>query len=290
MKFKRKKTALVLSIIMVILLLPMEASAFNQKESNALLPQEDYTYGENMFITETRSSPPDMYIGTPYQESSMDGFVEYTDNDGSRYMMRVRHIKLQQIDVGPIVNSTHVISVPRGMTYSTSETKTIQKSYTSSWNVGANFGINLIKWLDIKVNTQYTSTNSETTTFAVQQGQSYTFPSGVDPSYNIAHFYIGFVHDKYEVVADIVRRVTKQVSTEVYGIEIDDEPRATATVYLADGRVIYMRAELIPLRIIDNYYIEYITEYDYENMETEYGTLLSPKPITYLLLNNLAAK
>ena len=224
---KKFKKLLCLTLIISILLMPTTAYAQVSDINNKTISQLQAEYGAAISISNTTNATTDAYIGTPYAESSTDGYVEETGTDGIQYLYRIRHIKLTDIDYGPITKITHICSVCAGYTYtvteSYSDSKTVEQNWSNSTTVSVSASFKKLgAQIEAAVENTYTfgGSRSNTVTYTTAKGETYSFPSSAPQGTNQADFYRGFIHDKYEVVTDIVKKATRTIEIPVVSTEL----------------------------------------------------------------------
>lgn len=288
---KRKRLLFCLALCFTIALLPHSALANNL--NGQTINELNELYGDAInFDTDSYQISTDVYIGEKYEKDSTEGFSDpYTASNGKKYIYRLRHIKLDEIDYGDITKVKHIVSVPKGSTATTSKTITNSTTYTTSWStsveLSTSFSI-LQQSIDSTVSSTYTSEREETESITISSGRTYSYPSDAPAGYNIAHFYTGFIHDKYEVVTDIVEYTAMEKQTKfINHLPHPRHPDIFTIFVLEDGREITLRNDQIDDYISGGYYIETVYGYDYDNMESHYGTILSPKPITFILYGEI---
>ncbi len=299
---KKIKKILYFTLIMSILLMPATAFAQVTDINNKTISELQSEFGNSILITNTNTTTTDAYIGTPYEENSLDGYVQETGTDGKLYLYRIRHIKLTDIDYGPLTKISHICSVCAGYTYTVSQTysdsKTVEQNWSNSTTVSVSASFEKLgAKIETAVENTYTfgGSRSNTVTYTTYKGETYSFPSNAPQGTNQADYYRGFMHDKYEIKTDIVKQATRLIEIPVVSTELLI-PEGTVPI---PGRIYKMivnfadgSSRIIPSTDYNKYYpndCKYKTEtyWDYANKEVSTGEFFVPKVKTVVYFSTI---
>ncbi|GMQ61944.1 hypothetical protein [Vallitalea maricola] len=287
MKLKKIITFTILLSLVSILAAPVYAE-------NSPIGDKYIKRGEYYIVKPVTDTRADIYLGPKYPESSQSGYEKYTDSQGNKYLYRIRHIKLVQMDYGDVTHAKIVETVPRGHTKTTEKTVTVQKSFSYTWSIGGSHTqtLNALEGqLSRTLTVNYSQTYNTIHTYTITEGTKYTFPSEAPLKYNVAYFWAGFIHDKYETCADVVEYKRFKNKTKVLSYQFKRDPRDPkldqVIFKLEDGRTKKILARHFDRYYENGYFIEYRWGYDYDNKITVYGELLSPKGTEFVRYSEL---
>lgn len=266
---------------------------------SAILPKE------NRYIL--KGVEKDMYIGTPYNEYSKEGYQEIT-MENKKFLIRTRYIKLKNPAATDIYNIQFLETVQRGRTVTTTKTTTVSNTVASSWSNSTTLSVSATmnvsaKIIGQKLNTSLSNTytfggsRSETITDQVSKGEILNFPSDFPSDINIAYWYVGLCDAEYDVLVDIVpflnsERKTKIIKSEWLSPELDSNGRPISydfknKITLIDGRVIIKpyseMKKFIKYENNTSYYSDYTgpLEPRYDLKKSIEGKLYEPCKVTF---------